>query len=491
MNSSLHCKRAFWCAVLAFVLCPLFAGTDEIVQAIRARRFSAALELCDREIKAQPGNPQLRVLKGFALQNMGRTKEALAAYAEATRLSPRYLPALEAAAQLEYQTGAPSCRKTLETILTIKPDSPTAHGMLGVLAYEKKRCADAVGHFEKAGSQLEGNAPALWQFGNCLFELQRPADSAATFQKLLSLKDHDLVRYNLGLSLLEARKPHEAVAVLAPLATREKPDSDLLSLLAAAQEADKQTPQALDLLRRAAALYPREERHYIDFASICMEHSSLDLGVEVLEVGTKNIPKSSRLHATLGALLVRAGNMEKAQREFETAQMLDPKAAYGNIGLSLALLQADQIEESIRLLRVQLSHNADNPMTLFMLAQALLRAGAEPGKPEFTEAQKLLQRTIKIEPNNARAHGLLGKNYALADDVKNGVRELETAMRLDPSDRTSAYQLAMIYGRTGQEELASKWQQRVRDLIAAESAAEKEQNRFRIMRAAPERTVTQ
>lgn len=491
MISILHCKRAFWYAIIACLLCPLFAGTEEIIQALRARRFSAALELCDREIKTQPGDPQLRMLKGFALQNMGRAKEALAAYRQASRLGPRYLPALEAVAQMEYQIGDPACQKTLERIVAIKPDSPTAHGMLGVLAYEKKRCADAVGHFEKAGAQLDGNAAALWQFGNCLFELQRPAESAAKFQTLLSLRDHDLVRYNLGLSLLEAKKPREAVAVLSPLAGREKPDSDLLSLLAAAQEADKQTPQALEVLRRAAALYPLEERHYIDFASICMEHSSLDLGVEVLEVGTKNIPASSRLHATLGALLVRAGDMEKAQREFETAQMLDPKAAYGNIGLSLALLQSDQIEESIRLLRVQLSHNADNPMTLFMLAQALLRAGAEPGTPEFAETQDLLRRTIKMEPNNVRAHGLLGKNYALADDVKNGVRELETAMRLDPSDRTSAYQLAMLYGRTGQEELAAKWQQRVRDLIAAESAAEKEQNRFRIMRAAPERTVTQ
>ena len=226
-------------------------------------------------------------------------------------------------------------------------------------------------------------------------------------------------------------------------------------------------------------------------SDLCMEHSSLELGVEVLEVGAKNIPGSSRLHATLGALLVRAGAIEKAQQEFEIAQKLNPKAAYGNIALSLALLQSDQIEESVHLLRGQLSHNPNNPMAAFMLAQALLRAGAEPGKPEFAEVQDLLRRTLRIEPNNARAHGLLGKNYVLADDTKNGVRELETAMKLDPSDRTSAYQLAMLYGRTGQQELAIRWQQRVRDLIAAESAAEKEQNRFRIMRAAPERTITQ
>jgi tetratricopeptide (TPR) repeat protein len=468
----------------------VFAGVDEIKQALREGQFSTALELCNQEISKQPDNAQLWMWKGFALQNMGQPKEALSAYRKTTHLNPRLLPALEAEAQIEYQMGDPAGKATLEKIVAIKPDSAPAHGMLGVLAYEQKQCAAAVGHFEKAGA-LNQNAAALWQFGNCLYELQRPVEAAAAFQKMLSIKDHDLVRYNLGLSLLAAKQPAEAVVVLSPLAEREKPDFDLLSLLAAAYEADKQTPKALATLRRAAELDPLQERHYIDFASICMEHSSLDLGVEVLEVGTRNIPTSARLHATLGALLVRSGNTEKAQREFATAQTLDPKAAYGNIGLSLALLQADRIDDSIHLLRTQLTRNPNNSMATFMLAQALLRAGTEPGKPEFAEAQKLLKQTVALEPNSARAHGLLGKNYAQAGDLKNATRELETALRLDSSDRTSAYQLALLYGRTGQEALAAKWQQRVRDLIVAEQKAEKDQNRFLIVRAPPQRTVTQ
>jgi Flp pilus assembly protein TadD len=155
------------------------------------------------------------------------------------------------------------------------------------------------------------------------------------------------------------------------------------------------------------------------------------------------------------------------------------------------LLQSDQIEESIRLLRTQLARNPNNPMATFMLAQALLRGGAEAGTKEFAEAQELLRRTLRIEPNHARAHSLLGKSYAQAGDLNSAARELETAVSLDPTDRTSAYQLTLLYGRTGQEELSAKWQQRVRDLIEAERTAEKEQNRYLIMRAAPQRTMTQ
>ncbi len=476
-------------AVTLLLASPSIGQADPIVQALRARQFPAALELCAKALKAQPVNAQLWLYQGIALQESGRTKDALDSFRHASKLAPKLLPALEGAAQIEYRTGDPNCRHTLEQIVALRPDSAPAHGMLGVLAYEQKHCGEAVRQFELSGPQLNSNGAALWQYGNCLYTLRRPEDAAERFRTLLGIKDSNPVRYNLGLALLDAKRPDEAVEALFPLSTPRKPDSEALSLLAAAYEAAKRTPDALGVLRRAAELYPREERHYIDFASICMEHSSLELGIEVLEVGVKNIPDSARLHATLGALLVRSGMPERAAGEFQRAQKLDPKAAYGDVGLSLALLQSDQLDASVGILRKQWEHNQTSPMISFMLAQALLRVGPEPGKPAFTEAQSLLKKTVSLDPNHARAHGLLGKNYALAGSVPNAIRELEIALRLDPRDRTSAYQLALLYGKSGQNELSAKWQQRVRELIQADRIAEAEGDRYRILRAAPEREV--
>jgi tetratricopeptide (TPR) repeat protein len=476
-------------AVLLLWFRPLAAQTDAILQALRGRQFAAALELCAKDLKAQPANAQLWLFQGIALQELGRTKEALNSFRQASRLAPKLLPALEGAAQIEYRTGDPQCRRTLEQIIALRPDSAPAHGMLGVLAYEQQRCDEAVRQFELSGPQLNSNGAALWQYGNCLYKLRRPEEAAAKFTLLLSLRNSDPVRHNLGLALLESKKPDEAIDVLRPLAAPQRPDSEVLSLLAAAYEAAKRTPDALNALRRAAELYPREERHYIDFASICMEHSSLELGIEVLEVGAKNIPNSARLHATLGALLVRAGKSDRGFEEFERAQALDPKAAYGDVGMSLALLQSDQLEASIVILRKQWAQNKTKPMISFMLAQALLRVGPDPGKPAFEEAQSLLRKTVALDPNHARAHGLLGKNYVLAGNVPTAIKELEIALKLDPADRTSAYQLALLYSKTGQKELSAKWQQRVRELIQADRIAETEGDRYRILKAAPERSL--
>lgn len=355
-------------AAILLLSCPLLAQADSILQALRGRQFAQALELCAKDLKADPANPKPWLYQGIALQELGRFKEALASFRYATQLAPKLLPALEGAAQIEYRTGDPQCRRTLERIVAINPISAPAHGMLGVLAYEQKRCDEAVRQFELSGESLNSNDAALWQFGNCRYQLNRPKDAAAKFSLLLSLQNNDAVRYNLGLALLESKKPRQAAEALRPLAAAAHPDSEVLSLLAAAYEADKRTPDALSALRRAADLYPKEERHYIDFASICMEHSSLELGIEVLEVGVKLVPTSARLHATLGALLVRSGMRERASQEFQRAQELDPKAAYGNVGLSLALLQSDQTEDSIRILRREWAKSQNSSMISFMLA---------------------------------------------------------------------------------------------------------------------------
>jgi Tfp pilus assembly protein PilF len=159
------------------------------------------------------------------------------------------------------------------------------------------------------------------------------------------------------------------------------------------------------------------------------------------------------------------------------------------MGMSLALLQANQVAESIHLLRAQMAGRKDNPMLAFLLAQALLRDAAEPGQPQFVEARTLLESAVRLDPGLARAHGLLGKTYAQAGEREKATRELETALKLEPTDRTSAYQLAQVYSQLGQRELAAKWQRRVREILDWEKTTERDRNR--ILRAAPERTVEQ
>ena len=66
----------------------------------------------------------------------------------ALHVCPRSLMALETAAQMDYESHAPTAAAVLERILEQKPDDQTMHAMLGAVDFRKKDCAGAIHHFE-------------------------------------------------------------------------------------------------------------------------------------------------------------------------------------------------------------------------------------------------------------------------------------------------------------------------------------------------------
>lgn len=454
-------------------------GFEQVRDLIRRGDFASAVQACEAGLKQQPRDFQLWTLKGIALQGVGQNKESLAAFRRALAFNPKFLPALQGAAQLEYQLHDPNCRKTLETLLQLRPE-PTVYAMLGVLAFEAKDCATAIKHYTAAGEAARD--PIIrWQSAACHFQLQRWEPAETQFRELLALKEDDRIRYNLGLAQVNAKKFAEAVATLQPLANKSAPEPDAVSLLAIAHEGAKQLTEAFDVLRRVINLYPREERLYADLANLCLEHSAIDLGIEVLEVGMKNNPQSARIQTMLGVLLARADRMPKAEEAFRRAEQLAPDAAFGRVGLAVAMLQLGATDEAVKHLRGQLQRTPNDAQVSLMLAQALLQKDSSPA--EMKEAHTLLRSLIARQPNNARAFSLLGKLYLRREETVNAARALETAIKLDPSDRNSTYQLMTVYRKQGRIKDAAALQDRVQKLLDEEREADVEASRYRLVRA--------
>jgi Flp pilus assembly protein TadD len=101
------------CAIaLLFTGAPtVAAGDDQAVSAIsaalRARHFQEAVELADSALRNSPKEVRILVLKGMALSSLGNDGAALTVLRSALAAAPDYVPALEAAAQIEYRQGRP------------------------------------------------------------------------------------------------------------------------------------------------------------------------------------------------------------------------------------------------------------------------------------------------------------------------------------------------------------------------------------------------
>ncbi len=445
---------------------------------IRGGQFTEAIAECDLELTAAPRSSALYTLKGLALQSGGDKAGGLAAFRQALALDSAYEPALQAAAQIEFETRDPNAITTLESVLRLSPASEPAHAMLGVLLYESRSCVGALLHFEKAPGALQ--TPSVkWQYGVCLLERQRWAEAQKQFASLLQLREHAPTRYNLALAYWNAREYQAAVTTLQPL-DGPYADADVERLLASALEAIGDTPGAYAALRKAIERNPRDEKLLVDLAVMCMDHKALDLGLEVVRAGIRNAPGSAKLQTLLGVLLVRGGDAASGQEAFERAQELAPAGGLGRIGLASTLMQMGLATDAVTLLREQLAASGRDPRTELTLVRALLLKS--PTAEENREAESRLQWIVHKEPGNAAARGLLGKVYVRLGDIPQATAELEAAIRLDPTDRASTYQLMTIFQRTGRTKEAAGLARKVGALLEKEKTDEAAGNRFQIVR---------
>src|SRR5579864_1362273 len=238
-------KKISGVLALFTALSPGFAQTasdrvSAITSALSSGEFDKALQLIEPALQGSPKNPQLWMLQGLAHSGKGNQKAALSSYQNALKIAPDYLPALEGAAQLEYEAGSPSAIPLLQHVLQLRPDDATSHAMLAVLAYEKRDCATAVRHFEQSGSLLDSQPGALQEYGACLMELRQTEKAVPIFQRILaSHPDDPRARRGLAVVQLADKQPEAALKTLQPLVAAGDPDVSTMQLAAAAYEANK------------------------------------------------------------------------------------------------------------------------------------------------------------------------------------------------------------------------------------------------------------
>jgi tetratricopeptide (TPR) repeat protein len=267
------------------------AATDDdairsVSSALRAKNYQQALELAQKARREWPKDVRIVVLEGMALKGLGRESEALTRFESALQISPDYVPALEAASEIEYKTGSAAATTRLERLLTLRPNEETAHAMLAVLAWKRGDCATAVKHFGESKSAIAVQPDAQYGFGACLMRLKRTQEALAVFDRLVAAHPDDRrTRYALAVLLLDARRTREAIDALDPLVDAKDPDPTALELSSAAYESLGDTPKAVALLREAIVRDPGNVKLYLDFASLSFAHQSFQVGIDMINVG--------------------------------------------------------------------------------------------------------------------------------------------------------------------------------------------------------------
>jgi tetratricopeptide (TPR) repeat protein len=457
---------------------PIGAATE----ALRAREFNTALKILEPAIRQSPGRAQLWMLQGLAYSGSGHKQEALASFRTALKISPDYLPALEAAAQIEYDAGSKAAVPLLERVLRLRPDDTTSHAMLAVLAYKQGDCASAVEHFEKGGPLMSSQPAALQEHAACLLKLKQLDRAIAVLQAAVNLKPEDRrARSQLASAQLGANRAKDAVVTLEPLLRADPPDAKLLQLAASAYEASGDTPEAVRVLRAAIVTDPRNTDLYLDFANLSMDHQSFQVGVDMINSGLKLQPDAARLYVARGVLYVQLARYDEAEADFEKANSLDPASSLGSVAQGLQAVQSNDPDRALATIRAKLAKKPSDPYLWYLQADVLAQKGSDPGSADFEAAVRSAKKAVALQPSFSAAHDVLAKLYLQAGQNQLAIAQCRKALNSDPKNQTALYHLIQGLRKAGDKAEIPDLLKRLAELRAESSRQEMDRNRYKLV----------
>ena len=400
------------------------------------------------------------------------------------RIAPDYLPALEGAAQLEYDAGNAAAIPLLERVLRLRPNETTSHAMLAVLAYKKRDCATATRHFAQSGPLVESQSGALQMYGACLMDLRQTDKAMPVFQKILALHpDDSRARRSLAAVQLAADQPQDALATLQPILSVDQPEVDTLQLAAAAYEANKDTPNAVKTLRDAIVKNPRNVALYVDFANIAMTHQSFQTGIEMIDSGLNVEPKAAELYLARGVLYVQLAAFDKAQADFEKAEQLDPQQSLSAAAQGMVAEEKYQSnpDEALATVRAKLAKKPGDAFLWYLQSAILAQKAPEAGSADFQKAVQSANKAVTLQPSLVAAHNVLAKLYLQSGQNALAIKECRLSLRIEPSDQTALYHLVLALRKTNDRAEIPELLKRLAHSRQEAAKEEADRNRYKLM----------
>ena len=439
-------------------------SNDDALARLRKGDFTGTLTLADQALQQNPNDCRMLTIRGLALKNSGKSAEALQSFGSAASLCPKFLPALEGLAELQYAQHSPQAAPTLEKILALQPANQTTHAMLAVIQARTGDCTGAVEHFAKAVDLLRSNSAAMAQYGSCLLAIAEPEQARNIFQQLLEKEDTPSNRLRYSYACWKAKDYTEGIQALAPLLNSTPPDPEGLMLAARLAESSGDTPRAVDLLQKAIAAKPEDPRNYLFFSEISFNHSSYKVGIDMLNAGLARLPQDARLYVARGVLEVQLSKFDDALADFRKAHQLDPNQSLAGDAIGIMLDQRHQSAESLAAYAAQAKAHPEDALVQYLYAEVLNRSDQAAQSDNEASAIEAARRAVALEPDYQPALDLLCQLEFRAGNIDKSLELARKAIARNPEDETAIYQELMAYRRLGKKDEVNQLVARLKQL---------------------------
>jgi tetratricopeptide (TPR) repeat protein len=280
---------------------------------------------------------------------------------------------------------------------------------LGVIDARASRYLDAAEEFSQA-ARWDPSIPSLDRnWGVSAFRAEKYDEAAGPLERQLRSTPNDLsIREMLGLCYYMGDKFAKSAETLRPVLDQL---SDNAGLLYAA---------GVSLVRSGDA------------------KNGARVFSQMLEKG-QNL---AAVHLMLGQAYAQEQNYPEALSEFARALQLDSHIAEAHYGSGMVAFKQGKLDTSADQFQQELSVNPGYIPAEYQLGYVRLQLH------QADAAIPLLQDVVSRQPNHSDAHYELGKALLEQGKLKDAIQDLETSIRLHPTDY-AYYQLSVAYRREG------------------------------------------
>jgi tetratricopeptide (TPR) repeat protein len=214
-----------------------------------------------------------------------------------------------------YRAGRLAEAETLcRQLLALAPDHGQGLHLLGTVALEMQRPADAIGPLKRAVAARPDQPVVHNLLGAAYLQLERHEDAGKCFQKALALKpDFAEARCALGVALAGLGRQDEAISTF----------------------------------RAALAANPNLPHAHFNLAGIYAQRGAAEDAVRHYRQALRLEPGNAVSHHQLGVILMREERSEEALPHFLEAVRLQPEFIEARHNVGVALAQANRWDEAV------------------------------------------------------------------------------------------------------------------------------------------------
>jgi tetratricopeptide (TPR) repeat protein len=292
------------------------------------------------------------------------------------------------------------------------------------------------------------------ELSNARSLLQKGKNSEAiALLKTIAVRRPELkgVNHELGAAYYREGEFLEAAKYLQDAWNENQDDHDAAQLLGLSYYFSGRPIEAIPALEKVRSWHPEANIDALYILAVCYavtKRHAEALGMFAHLYGVR--PDSAAAHLLMGRMLLRQGLDPIAESEIRTALRISPQMPLGHLALGELNLYGGNYFKAAQEFEMELALNPTCTPALTHLAEVLWRLNRDD------DSQKVLRRTISLDPMDPAPYVVLGKVLLRQGQLALAEKNLHRAVTLDPSSYTAHYFLGQLYRDEGKSEAAQR-----------------------------------